>query len=102
MSASLARWVNRLGVFMQGLIACIGWIIGLALCALALGDAGSVAFLPFLLLLPLGLAAVIVHEGGHYIAARAAGMTVLRMGIGRLELMPQRRGWRVHWAARRK
>lgn len=102
MSASLARWINRLGVFTQGLIACIGWIIGLALCSLALGDVGSMAFLPFLPLLPLGLAAVIVHEGGHYMAARGAGMIVLRMGIGRVELMPQRRGWRVHWAAGRK
>lgn len=102
MSAGLARWANRLGVFIQGLIACTGWIIGMALCALALGDAGSVVFLPLLLVMPLMLAAVVIHEGGHYLAARSAGMTVLRMGIGRVELMPQRHGWRIRWAARGK
>ena len=70
MSASAVRWVGRLLVFIQGAINCIGWIIGIALCALALCEDRGMVFLPLLLMLLLGLLALIVHEGGHYLAAR--------------------------------
>ena len=60
------------------MINCFGWIIGIALRALTLGDSDSMVFLPLLLMLPIALMAVIVHEGGHYLAARNAGMTVLQ------------------------
>lgn len=100
-SVGLSPWANRLGVLMQGVLACVGWVLGIALCALALGDAGSVAFFPLALLLPLWLVAVVVHEGGHYAAARAAGMVVLYVRIGRIEVAAQRHGWRIRWAPAR-
>jgi hypothetical protein len=39
------------------------------------------------------VASVAVHEVGHYIAARRAGMAVLLMRIFTLEVVPRRRGW---------
>lgn len=65
------------------MINCFGWIIGIALRALTLGDGDSMVFLPLLLMLPIALMAVIVHEGGHYLAARNAGMTVLQWALRR-------------------
>lgn len=102
MSVGLARWANRLGVFVQGAMTCMAWFAGIVLCTLALGDAGSVLFLPFMLTLSLWLVTLLVHEGGHYVAARHAGMTVLRVRVGRVELQPQQRGWRVRWALPQK
>ncbi len=87
---------------MQWLTAWAAWFAGIALCALALGDDGSVVFLPLILVSLLGLATLLVHEGGHYLAARSTGMTVLLVRIGRIELAPQRHGWRIRWGVRQK
>lgn len=102
MNAFLARWANRCALAMRWLIMVAAWIVGTALCAVALGNAGRVVFLPIMMLLPLWLVALLVHEGGHYAAARWAGMTVLRVRVGRMELAPQRRGWRFRYAKRQK
>ncbi|MBD8872857.1 site-2 protease family protein [Rhodanobacter sp. DHB23] len=50
----------------------------------------------------LGLATVIIHELGHYAAARWAGMTVMQVRFGRIEVISQQRGWRVRWSTRQK
>jgi Zn-dependent protease len=102
LSAGLARWTNRLCVLMQWLVACAGWLAGIGLCALALRDVGNPVLVAFMLTSLLWLAALIIHEGGHYVAARSAGMTVLSVRIGRIELAPQQHGWRVRWGQRRK
>ncbi len=41
--------------------------------------------------------AIAAHELGHFICARLAGMTVIRVQIGHLELLPSRRRWRFRW-----
>lgn len=53
-----------------------------------------------LVLLPAYFSALLVHEGGHWIAARACGMTVAEVCIGPLELQPRRRGVRVRLRSR--
>lgn len=102
LSIGIKLWANRFGVLVRWLMSFAAWLAGLALCGLALGDAGKTVFLPFVVVSLLWLASVIVHEGGHYAAARSVGMTVLCVVVGRIELQPQRHGFRVRWAGRQK
>src|SRR3954451_13896417 len=48
-----------------------------------------------LALLIIHLAAVAIHEGGHYLAARRLRYRVTSVRIGSLELTPDYRGWRM-------
>lgn len=40
---------------------------------------------------------IAIHEGGHFVAARLVGMSVLRVQLGSLELIAGRSGWRMRW-----
>lgn len=51
--------------------------------------------LSFLALVVIHLAAVAVHEGGHYLAAVRLRYRVTSVRIGPLEITPEYRGWRM-------
>ncbi|MCW0373196.1 M50 family metallopeptidase [Xanthomonas sacchari] len=94
-------WLNRLLTGVQGVLLLIG-ISAMAVGAIALVQgvwAPGMVELPVILLsLPLaGMATVALHECGHVLAARAAGMTVYLIHIGPLQLHARRRGWRMRW-----
>ena len=88
----------------------IQWLVGLAsgiagfiLCFVASGDGLRMGpTLPFLFVMLLAFATTIVHELGHYAAAKWSGMTVTQVRFGRIEVVPQQRGWRVRWNAQQK
>lgn len=83
-------------------MACVAWLVGLGLCALALGDNGKLPFFPFGLMLVQWWLALIIHEAGHYVAARSAGMVVLSAVVFHIEVKPLRRGWRIRRCRQRK
>lgn len=43
--------------------------------------------------------AIVVHEAGHFVAARIAGMTVIAVKMGPLQIAPRGRGWK--WRLKR-
>lgn len=43
----------------------------------------------------MSVAAVAIHEFGHYLGARMTGMTVLAVAVGRVEAVPVVGGWRL-------
>ena len=45
---------------------------------------------------------VVVHEVGHLLAARMAGMALAGMQIGPIFLQAKKRGWSVHWSRSRR
>lgn len=57
------------------------------------GAAFAGAFLCLALIYPCTL----IHELGHWFAARRSGMKAVRVRVAALEVMPMRRGWRVRW-----
>lgn len=97
---SLPVWLN--GLF---------WLLQFSLSAAA----GALAVLLSLLWLPEGAIwnlsgivaglvivylSVVVHELGHLLAARWAGMTVMRMRVGRLDIRLLRKGCKLGFAPR--
>lgn len=46
---------------------------------------------------PITWLSVVSHELGHLLGARRAGMFVVRIQLGPLELLAQRRGWKARW-----
>jgi hypothetical protein len=44
--------------------------------------------------------AVIIHEGGHLLAALALGLRVFSFRVGRVEILDQGKGFQVRWIAR--
>ena len=97
------RWLDRI-------CRPIQWIVGFAtglgsyvLCTIAVGNAWRLGpILPILVVTLFGLATTIIHELGHYAAARWAGMTVMHVRFGSIEVIPQQQGWRVRWNAQQK
>ncbi|MEE9100010.1 site-2 protease family protein [Pseudomonas nitroreducens] len=97
---SLPGWLNGLLWLLQfSLSAAAGalavllsmlWLPGGAIWSLS----GIVAGLCIVYL------SVVVHELGHLLAARWAGMTVLRMRVGRLDVRLLRKGWKLGFAPR--
>lgn len=102
MSTVESCWGNRIALSVQGFLACVAWLAGLGLCALALGDNGKLPFFPFGLMLLQWWLALIIHEAGHYVAARSAGMVVLSAVVLHIEIKPLRRGWRIRRCRQRK
>lgn len=93
--------LNRVLNLLQRLISISGWFIA----ALILGfgiKSGLQPFLAMALATVLGIIGLVVHEGGHYLGARLAGMPVLLVRIAALEIQVQRRGWRVRWSPQLK
>ncbi|GAB7533717.1 hypothetical protein PS3A_61340 [Pseudomonas sp. 3A(2025)] len=52
----------------------------------------------FLSALGLNFLAICIHEGGHYLGAKWARMTVLFVRLMAIEITPLKRGWRLRWA----
>jgi hypothetical protein len=76
-----------------------GWRNSLFLWALILAAAGLIFIVPHagsvLALAGIHLAAVAIHEGGHYLAAVRLRYRVSSVRIGPLEITPGYRGWRM-------
>lgn len=75
------------------------WRNGFYLWILTLAAAGLILMTPqgrsLLTLLGIHLAAVTIHEGGHYLAALRLRYRVSSVRIGPLEITPGYRGWRM-------
>lgn len=92
--SSAVAWLTR-GV--QLLVMVVASVFGLGYGMAALGDSSDA--MPGALLL-WGVSyypAMMVHELGHYLGARLAGMAVLRIQLSAVEILPQRRGFRWRW-----
>lgn len=60
------------------------------------GNTGQLFVLLFAVFLA-PLLALVVHEAGHFAAARWAGLWVLSVRVGAIEWLARRRGWRGRW-----
>lgn len=94
------RWQR----FFRGLAAVVGGLMtfGIFLLFLGLGSQRELGF-PFVILgmlVPGLLCVLILHEGGHWLAARLAGMKTVLIGLGWLEFQLRRRGARLRWRKR--
>ncbi|AXK56900.1 MULTISPECIES: site-2 protease family protein [Pseudomonas] len=93
--------LNALLTFLQRVVLLSGWFIA----ALILGftiKSGLQPFLAMFLASLLGVVALVVHEGGHYLGARGCAMPVLQVRVAAVEIQVQRRGWRLRWAPQLK
>lgn len=94
---TLPNWLNwPLGLFQRLLSVATG---ALGMLACLQGLPGRTIYFPLGMAIGLLLiyVAVAIHEGGHLLAARRAGMVVLQAGVGFVEFRALRKGWRVGW-----
>jgi len=88
-------WINRLAFYTQIVLtfvsALVATILILGWLQRSRSDDGQMLWILCLLYLQ----ALVVHELGHYVAARLCGMTVWQCNVAGLEFKAQRRGWRV-------
>jgi hypothetical protein len=82
---------------MAGIVG--GAALAMSMLSLAAAKVPHDAWPPILLIVPLFVAVVVVHELGHLVAAAASGGTILGMGIGPLWIWRRRRGVRLAWRA---
>jgi hypothetical protein len=97
MSAGTTAVVS--GKYARLLAQALG-MFGLIVGVLVLSSAQrlSRSDMPFaLLVFPLSIAAVVVHELGHLLAAACAGCTVLGLSVGPLRVERRRFGMRFFW-----
>ncbi|VVP61878.1 hypothetical protein PS870_06468 [Pseudomonas fluorescens] len=59
-------------------------------------------FLSMILASGLGVIALVVHEGGHYLGARLHHMPVLMMRVLAVEVQVRRRNWQIRWSPQLK
>lgn len=94
------RWLK----FFRGLTSVVGGLmtLGIFLLVLGLGSQRELGFPLVILgmLVPGLLCVLILHEGGHWLAARLAGMKTMSIGLGWLEFQLRRRGVRMRWRKR--
>jgi Zn-dependent protease len=95
------RWINTIARFFTGVLSFAGFMTCWVLSTSWLTVDAPRYGLGLMLAVALVPVAILVHELGHYAAARLAGMTVLSMNVFGLELHAQRRGWRVAWSRSR-
>ncbi|SFS18853.1 Peptidase family M50 [Dyella sp. OK004] len=96
---SAISWLAR-GV--QILVMLAASIVGIGFGMAAFSDSAGALAGGLLLWSALYYPAMIVHELGHYFGARRAGMAVLRMQLGAIEIVPQRKGFRWCWSPLKK
>ncbi|HWG09964.1 MAG TPA: M50 family metallopeptidase [Rhodanobacteraceae bacterium] len=91
---------NRAGRLLQNVLVIFG-LIGSSVVMMGVGYRianNSGGFLiAMLLTIPVRFLTVWVHEVGHVVAAKRAGMTVLHARVGAIEAMALRTGWRIRW-----
>jgi len=102
MSQRAFKWLDRICRPIQWLIGFATFLGGFILCSVAVADQRLGPILSFLLTMPLLFGAIFIHELGHYVAAKWAGMTVTQVRVGRIEIIPQQRGWRIRWNSGQK
>ena len=103
MNQQTYKWLDRLFRPIQWLVGFATGVAGFLLCLEAAGNGlGMGPLLPFLFVMLLAFATTIIHELGHYAAAKWSGMTVTQVRFGRIEVIPQQRGWRVRWNTQQK
>ncbi|AVB27959.1 M50 family metallopeptidase [Pseudomonas syringae pv. syringae] len=83
--------------FMQVLFGLVGWLGAALILGLHLRSELQ-PFLSLILASGLGVIAMIVHEGGHYLGARLHRMPVLMMRFAAVEVQVRRRNWRIRWS----
>lgn len=96
-------WLQALLNMLQSLL---GWGAGITsmICCMVFVHhwLPQLSFLGIVLTPLLGLPTLAIHEWGHVVGARAAGMTVSYVVVGPIQLLAQRRGWRVRWQRLKK
>lgn len=103
MNQQTYKRVDRICRPIQWLLGLTSGMAGFGLCSVAVGDGlRKGPLLPFLFVMLLAFAATVIHELGHYAAAKWSGMTVTQVRFGRIEIVPQQRGWRVRWNMQQK
>ncbi|WP_295470522.1 M50 family metallopeptidase [uncultured Pseudomonas sp.] len=94
MGNTAKRGLNRLMVLIQ-----VALFIGACAWAGVLMGMGGIfrhgPFVSVLLVTVLIMLATLIHEAGHWLGARLAGMPVLQVQVFHLAIQPQRRGLRV-------
>jgi len=103
MNQQTCKRADRICRPIQWLVAFVSGIAGFILCSLVAGGGLRMGpILPFLIVILLSFATTIIHELGHYAAARWSGMAVIQIRFGRIEVIPQQYGWRVRWNTQQK
>jgi hypothetical protein len=100
-AAAAPRWWQRGDVAQAidtlGLVALSAWV-GLAWLDGYVNSNAQRLLIGFVAVMTSFWMFIPVHEAGHWLAARLAGLTVIRARFGPLELIAKRRGWRARWA----
>jgi hypothetical protein len=86
---------------LQMLMDLAGWIGAALILGLHLRSELN-PFLSMILASGLGVIALIVHEGGHYLAATLHRMPVLMMRVAAVEVQVRRRNWQIRWSPQLK
>ncbi|NBF13442.1 M50 family metallopeptidase [Pseudomonas sp. Fl4BN1] len=93
--------LNTLIRGLQAVLGLAGWLGAALILGLHLRS-DLEPFLSMILAFGLVIAAVVVHEGGHYLGARLNAMPVLLMRVAAVEVQVQRRGWQARWSPQLK
>lgn len=91
-------WRTRLGYGIATALQFTVFLCAGFLCTMYAGmHTDGVAFAGALLCLASIYPCTLIHELGHWLAARHGGMKVVRMRVAAIEVMPLRRGLRWRW-----
>lgn len=97
------RWLQ---LPFNGLQAALGWggaIASMVSCIVFVHYwSPQWSFVGMVLTPLLGLPTIAIHEWGHVLGARAAGMTVSHVFVGPFQFQAQRHGWRMRWHRSRR
>jgi len=93
--------LNKLLMLVQRLVLLSGFFLAALLLGFTI-KSGLQPLLAIFLASLLMIIGVVVHEGGHYLAARCCGMPVLQARIAAVEVQVLRRGWRLRWSPQLK
>lgn len=93
--------LNSLLRLLQVLMGLAGWIGAGVILGLHLRSELQ-PFLSMILASGLGVVALVVHEGGHYLGARLHHMPVLIMRVAAVEVQVGRRNWQIRWSPQLK
>lgn len=92
------RWMTLLASVAQGLLLGLAYSGAGLIFMSRLGSVHQGPSIALLLSVALFFPAVLVHELGHYAAARLAGMTVLQIHLFGVDFLARRRGWKIRWS----
>ncbi|KTB78862.1 M50 family metallopeptidase [Pseudomonas syringae] len=93
--------LSNLMRLLQVLLGLAGWMGAGLILGLHLRSELQ-PFLSMILASGLGIIAMVVHEGGHYLGARLHRMPVLMMRFAAVEVQAGRRNWQIRWSPQPK